>query len=165
MLAPERAQARDAAIEERGMLKRTVAFLAVPTLAVALASAAFAQNQPQEPEDEIPDGYLEGTWAIGDAQACDNPTTEHLTFDADGTFMAKQGDASTAVGFWHLVDDKLDLHMVSSPAFFGDQLQPFAGQYTYYYAQALLFDIEDQGFRMVAYMGGQLRGANLARCS
>src|SRR5919108_3262773 len=29
---------------ERGMLKRTVAFLAVPTFAVALASAAFAQT-------------------------------------------------------------------------------------------------------------------------
>jgi hypothetical protein len=146
------------------MLKRFVAFLAVPVFAVAFSSAAFAQNQPQEPEDEIPDGYLEGTWAIGDAQACDNPTTEHLTFEADGTFTAEQGDASTAVGFWNLVDDKLDLHMVSSPAFFGDQLQPFTGQYAYYNVQALVFDYDEQSFRMVAYMAGQLQGANLARC-
>jgi hypothetical protein len=146
------------------MLKRFVAFLAVPTFAVALASAAFAQDPPDEVADEIPDGYLEGTWAIGDAEACDAPTTEHLTFDADGTFTAVQGGEPTAAGFWQLDDDKLDLHMVSSPVFFDDQLEPFTGQYTYYYAQALVFDYEDQTFRMVAYLGGQLRGANLARC-
>ena len=142
------------------MLKRFVALMAVPAFAVALVSAALAQ----EVHDEIPDGYLEGTWAIGDAEACDGETTEHLTFDANGTFTAVQGGEPTAAGFWQLVDDKLDLHMVSSPAFFDDQLEPFTGQYTYYYAQALVFDYEDQMFRMVAYMAGQLRGANLARC-
>jgi hypothetical protein len=145
------------------MLKRTVAFLAVPTFAVALAAAASAQQGPEVPE-EVPDGYLDGTWAVGGSEACGADSTERLTFDANGTFTSVQGDQPTSVGFWHLVDDKLDMHMVSSPAFFGDQLQPFAGQYTYYYAQALLFDIEDQTFRMVAYMGGQLRGANLTRC-
>lgn len=139
------------------MLKRTLAYLVVPTFAVAVASAAFAQNA----NDEIP---LEGTWAVGDAQACDDPSTERLTFDANGTFTAEQGGKPTATGFWQLADDKLDLHMVSSPAFFHDQLQPFTGQYTYFYAQALLFDYEQQGLRMVAYMAGQLQGANLARC-
>jgi hypothetical protein len=146
------------------MLKRTVAFLAVPTFAVALASAALAQQVPDEDADTIPDGYLEGTWAVGGSEACGTETTEHMTFDANGTFTTVQGTQPTSVGFWHLVDDKLDLHMVSSPAFFDDQLQPFAGQYTYYHAQALLFDIEDEGFRMVAYMGGQLRGADLGHC-
>jgi hypothetical protein len=146
------------------MPKRFVAYLAVPTLAATLASAAFAQDTSDEVVDEIPEGYLEGTWAIGDSDACGAATTEHFRFNADGTFVTVQGGEPTATGFWNLVDDKLDLHMVSSPAFFDDQLQPFAGQYTYYYAQALVFDHEDQSFRMVAYMGGQLRGANLARC-
>jgi hypothetical protein len=146
------------------MLKRTVAFLAVSTFAVALASATSAQEPSGEMLEEIPDGYLEGTWGIGGSEACGAATTEHFRFAADGTFTTVQADQPTAVGFWQLTDDKLDLHMVSSPAFFHDQLQPFAGQYTYYYAQALLFDIEDQAFRMVAYLGGQLRGANLVRC-
>ena len=138
------------------MLKRAVAFLAVP-IVLAMASAAFAQNA----NDEIP---LDGTWAIGDAQACDDATSERLTFNADGTFSAEQGGKATATGFWQLADDKLDLHMVSSPAFFNDQLQPFTGGYAYYYTQALLFDYEEQSLRMVAYMAGQLQGANLARC-
>ncbi len=144
------------------MLKRLVGFLAVPVFAVAMGSAAQAQQAPEP--DEIPDGYLAGTWAVGGAEACGAATTEHITFDANGTFTTIQDNHPTATGFWQLDDDNLDLHMVSSPAFFSDQLQPFTGQYTYYYAQALLFDVEDQTFRMVAYMAGQLRGANLARC-
>jgi hypothetical protein len=138
------------------MLERTIAFLGVQACAVAMTWAAWS--------DEVPDNYLPGTWAIGGVEACGGAEAEIITFDPDGTFAAAHGGQPTATGFWHLVEDVLDLHMVSSPAFFGNQLQPFAGQYTYYYAQALLFDIEDQAFRMVAYMGGQLRGANLARC-
>lgn len=149
------------------MLKRSVAFLAMPVFALALASAAPAQEVP----DEIPDGYLEGTWGIGGAEACGVDTTEHLTFDADGTFTAVQGGKPTAVGFWHLVEDVLDLHMVSSPAFFDDPTADFddvlsdlAGQYQYFYAKALLFDIEPDGFRAVASMGNLLRGASYGRC-
>jgi len=141
------------------MLK-LVGFLAV--MIVALGSTAWAQQAPVL--EEIPDGYLAGTWVVGGVDACGAATTEHITFDANGSFTAVQTGQPTALGFWQLVDDKLDLHMVSSPAFFGDHLQPFAGQYAYYPAQALLFDIQEQAFRMVAYMNGQLRGANLARC-
>ena len=94
------------------MLQRTIAFLGVQACAVAMAWAAFA--------DEVPDNYLPGTWATGGAEACGTPTAEHITFDADGTFKTVRGDQPTATGFWHLVEDALDLHMVSSPAFFDD---------------------------------------------
>ena len=94
------------------MLKRTVVSLGVQACAVAMAWAAFA--------DEVPDNYLPGTWATGGAEACGTPAAEHITFDADGTFKTVRGDQPTATGFWHLVEDVLDLHMVSSPAFFDD---------------------------------------------
>jgi hypothetical protein len=146
-------------VGETRMLKRFVAVLAAPALAVALMSSAWAQDPP----DEIPGDYLVGTWAVGDT-GCGAEATEHMTFDASGTFGTAQGGKPTAVGFWHQTDDRLDLHMVSSPAFFDDALGPYTGQYTYYYAQALLFDVEDGAFRMVASMAGQLRGADLTRC-
>ena len=131
--------------------------------AIAMAVAAWS--------DEVPDNYLPGTWAIGGADACKSPGTEHITFHPDGTFETVQGAQPTATGFWHLVEDVLDLHMVSSPAFFDDPatnvddaLSDLAGQYQYYYAKALLFDIEPDGFRAVATMGNLLRGANYSRC-
>jgi hypothetical protein len=145
------------------MLKRTIAIVGVQACALAIAFGAFS--------DEVPDNYLPGTWAIGGAEACKAPATEHITFNSDGTFEAVRGNQPTAVGFWHLVEDVLDLHMVSSPAFFDDPtstaddaLSSLAGQYDYFYAKGLLFDIEDQDFRMVATMGNKLRGANYSRC-
>jgi hypothetical protein len=145
------------------MLKRTVAFLGVQACAVVMAFAAWS--------DQLPDDYLPGTWAIGGADACKAPATEHLTFSPDGTFEAMRDGQPSATGFWHLVEDVLDLHMVSSPAFFDDPkttvddaLSELAGQYQYYYAKALLFDIEPDGFRAVATMGNMLRGANYSRC-
>jgi hypothetical protein len=146
------------------MLERAVALLGVPACAVCLAWAAWA--------DEVPDNYLPGTWAIGGADDCQAPAAERITFDPDGTFRAVRGEQPTATGFWHLVEDVLDLHMVSSPAFFDDPatsfddaLSDFAGQYEYFYAKALLFDIAPDGFRAVATMGNMLRGANYSRCS
>ena len=65
-----------------------------------------------------------------------------------------------AEGFVH----QLDLHIVSSPASFGEHLAPFAGQYGYYHINALLFDATQQTVRMVASLDGMLRGANLTRC-
>lgn len=145
------------------MLERTVAFLTVQACAVALTWVAWS--------DEVPDNYLPGTWAIGTADACKAPATEHITFAPDGTFVALRDGTPTATGFWHLVEDKLDLHMVSSPAFFDDPtttaddaLSDFAGQYEYFYAKALIFDIQSDSFRAVASMGGLLRGANYSRC-
>jgi hypothetical protein len=146
------------------MLERTVAFLGVQACAVILTWAAWA--------DEVPDDYLPGTWAIGGVEACGAPAAEQITFDPDGTFRAVRDGQPTATGFWHLVEDVLDLHMISSPAFFDDPattsddaLSDFAGQYEYFYAKALLFDIAPEGFRTVATMGNLLRGANYSRCS
>jgi hypothetical protein len=145
------------------MLERTIAFLGAQACAVALTCAAWS--------DEVPADYLPGTWAIGGSAACGGGVAELITFNPDGTFETAYDGRPTATGFWHLVEDVLDLHMVSSPAFFDDPttnvddpLSSFAGQYQYFYAKGLLFDVEPEGFRMVASMGDLLRGANYGRC-
>ena len=145
------------------MLERTIAFVGMQVCAMALVWAAWA--------DEVPDNYLPGTWSVGSADACGGAGTEHITFDPNGTFLVFRDGDATATGFWHQVEDVLDLHMVSSPAFFDDPattvddpLSSFAGQYDYFYAKALLFDIEPDSFRAVATMGNKLRGANYSRC-
>lgn len=145
------------------MRKRISGVLATLACAVGLASAAWSV-------EPTPD-YLAGTWGVGGADACGAATTEHITFVPNGTFTTVSGGKSTAAGFWHLVLDNLDLHMVTSPAFFDDPasaaddaLSAFAGQYAYFYAKALLFDVEQDSFRTVAAMGNMLRGANYHRC-
>jgi hypothetical protein len=128
-----------------------------------LASSAWSVEPTKD--------YLAGTWGIGGADACGAATTEHITFDPNGTFTTVHGGKPTAAGFWHLVEDNLELHMVTSPAFFDDPasasddgLSAFTGQYAYFYARALIFDAEQDSFRTVAAMGNMLRGANYRRC-
>jgi hypothetical protein len=145
------------------MLMRMMALLGAPAVVALAASAAWSA--------ELSKDYLAGTWGVGGPDACGRATSEQITFRPDGTFSSERAGQPTAVGFWHLVQDNLDLHMISSPAFFDDPttklddaLQAYAGQYGYFYAKALLFDVNDHDFRMVASLGDMLRGANLARC-
>jgi hypothetical protein len=145
------------------MRRRWVTILGVQVCACAVAAAAWSA--------ELSKDYLAGSWGVGGVAACGTPDAEHLNFNPDGTFGASRDGKATAVGFWFLVQDHLDLHMVTSPAFFDDpdtrlddQLSDFAGQYSYYYATALLFDVADNDFRMVAHLGSLMRGADLGRC-
>ena len=145
------------------MLRRWIGVLGVQACAFALASAAWSA--------ELSKDYLAGTWAVGGIAACGTASAEQMKFVPDGTFSAMREDKPTAVGFWFLVEDNLDLHLITSPAFFDDPntraddlLSSFAAQFSYFYAQALLFDVADDDFRMVASMGNMMRGANLGRC-
>ncbi len=145
------------------MRKRVFGLLATLACVVGLAPAAWSV--------ELTKDYLAGTWGVGGADACSAATTEKITFDPNGSFVNARGGKVTATGFWHLIEDNLDLHMVTSLAFFDDpttnaddQLSDFAGQYNYLYAKALIFDVEQDSFRAVAAMGNILRGANYHRC-
>jgi hypothetical protein len=145
------------------MLRRMIVLLAAQVCAAAVASTAWSVDLTKD--------YLAGTWGVGGASACGAEMTEHLTFDPNGTFTAVRAGKPTAVGFWHLVLDNLDFHMITSLAFSDDPstdsdnaLSDFAGQYHYFYAKALIFDVEQDSFRTVAAMGNMLRGANYGRC-
>jgi len=145
------------------MRKQIVGLLGALACVVGASPAAWSL--------ELTKDYLAGTWGVGGADACGAATSEHITFDPNGTFTTVSGDQPTAAGFWHLVEDNLDLHMVTSPAFFDDPttdaddaLSAFAGQYDYFYAKALIFDVEQDSFRTVAAMGNMMRGANYQRC-
>ncbi len=140
-------------------------------LGVSGALACMVGLAPAAWSVELTKDYLAGTWAVGGAGACNAAAAEHTTFDPNGTFTTLRDGKATATGFWHLIQDNLDLQMVTSLAFFDDpttsaddQLSDFAGQYNYFYAKALIFDVEQDKFRAVASMGNILRGANYQRC-
>jgi hypothetical protein len=145
------------------MRKQLIGLTGALACMVGLAPAAWSV--------ELSKDYLAGTWAVGGAGACDAAAAERTTFDPNGTFITVRNGQAKATGFWHLLEDILDLHMVTSLAFFDDPtttaddaLSDFAGQYNYFYAKALIFDVEQNSFRAVASMGNVLRGANYQRC-
>jgi hypothetical protein len=101
--------------------------------------------------------YLAGKWTTGSKEACANVEHERTVFRQDGT--------AVAVGFWQIDDDRLDMHILASPASLGPPLQEHLdGGYGYVPVTALLFDVADDSFRMVQSIGGALQGLNVFRC-
>jgi hypothetical protein len=109
--------------------------------------------------------YLTGKWTTGSKDACAKVEHEQTVFREDGTFATEHNGKAVAVGFWQIEDDRLDMHILASPASLGPPLQEhFAGGYGYVPVTALLFDVADDNFRMVQSMGGALQGLNVFRC-
>ena len=63
--------------------------------------------------------YLHGRWVI-DEQSCSSPDSEYIVFSKNGTFEGTRTGQAEIVGFWGLKEGILNLHMVTSPAFFTD---------------------------------------------
>jgi hypothetical protein len=61
--------------------------------------------------------YIHGRWVI-DEQNCSSPDSEYMEFNKNGTFEGMRTGQAEIVGFWQLKKGILDLHMVTSPAFF-----------------------------------------------
>jgi hypothetical protein len=70
---------------------------------------------------ELTPQYLEGEWVVGPTeQECDSTEPERLTFRRNGSFEGGRDGKVEASGIWTIEEDMLELHIVSSPAFFGD---------------------------------------------
>ena len=61
--------------------------------------------------------YLYGHWVIDD-QNCSSPDSEYFEFRKNGTFESTRTGKAEIVGFWGFNEDILELHMVTSLAFF-----------------------------------------------
>ena len=93
------------------MMRTLTCVTIVAVLAVFLVPWAGAGELSQD--------YLAGRWVI-DSQSCNSMESEYIEFRKDGTYVSVRGSKSEIVGFWRLEDDMLELHMLTSPAFFDD---------------------------------------------
>ncbi len=102
---------------------------------------------------ELTPQYLQGEWVVGPTeQKCDSTESERLTFRINRSFEGGRAGKVEASGIWNIDEDMLELHLVSSPAFFGDiheELKAFEDQYDYYYIKVVPFNIEDGRFEAV----------------
>lgn len=110
-------------------------------------------------------GYLEGRWTTGAVENCTRPEHEQTLFRPDGTFATEHGGQALAVGFWQVEDDRVEMHILSTEASLPPSLQNgLPGDYHALQVRGLVFDLTDNGFRMVQSIEGELRGLDLVRC-
>jgi hypothetical protein len=110
--------------------------------------------------------YLYGRWVI-DEQNCSSPDSEYIEFSKNGTFEGTRTGNAEIVGFWGLKEGILDLHMVTSPAYFDDlhkDLAGFEGIYSYFQGRMVIFNTQNKSFDAFGVMGDEIKRASAVRC-
>jgi hypothetical protein len=110
--------------------------------------------------------YLYGRWVI-DEQNCSSPDSEYIEFSKNGTFEGTRTGNAEIVGFWGLKEGILDLHMVTSPAYFDDlhkDLAGFEGIYSYFQGRMVIFNTQNKSFEAFGVMGDEIKRASAVRC-
>ena len=110
--------------------------------------------------------YLDGRWVIDD-QDCSSPDSEYMEFNKNGTFEGTRTGNAEFVGFWLLKEGIVDLHMVTSPAFFDDlnkDLAGFEGIYSYFKSRMVIFNTQDNSFEAFGVIGDEIKRSSAVRC-
>ena len=110
--------------------------------------------------------YLYGRWVI-DEQNCSSPDSEYMEFNKNGTFEGTRTGKAEIVGFWGLKGGIIDLHMVTSPAFFDDiqkDLARFEGIYNYLQGRMVIFNTQDKSFEAFGVIGDEIKRTAAVRC-
>ena len=110
--------------------------------------------------------YIHGRWVIDD-QDCSSPDSEYMEFNKNGTFEGMRTGQAEIVGFWRLKKGILDLHMVTSPAFFDDlhrELAGFEGIYSYFQGRMVIFNTQDKSFEAFGVIGDEIKRASAVKC-
>ena len=110
--------------------------------------------------------YLYGRWVI-DEQNCSSTDSEYIEFSKNGTFEGTRTGKAEIVGFWGLKEGIMDLHMVTSPAFFDDMhkdLARFEGIYSYFQGRMVIINTQDKSFEAFGVIGDEIKRASAVRC-
>jgi hypothetical protein len=121
---------------------------------------------PQALAADLSADYLYGRWVI-DEQNCSSPDSEYMEFNKNGTFEGTRTGQAEIVGFWGLKEGILDLHMVTSPAFFDDlhkDLAGFEGIYSYFQGQMVIFNTQNKNFEAFGVIGDEIKRTSAVRC-
>ena len=109
---------------------------------------------------------LHGRWAI-DAEDCSSPDSEYMVFRSNGTFENTRTGQAEIVGFWQLDEDTVDLHMVTSPAYFNDLhggLKDFEGIYNYFHAKVIIFNNKKDSHEAIGVIGNEVKRMKTVKC-
>ena len=135
-------------------------------LAVALAILTAGAVSPVRATDLTAE-YLEGLWVIGGKDQCKNSDREYILLLENGTFENGRSGKAEAVGFWSLSEDFLNLHLVSSPAFFKDlhkDLHEYDGAFHYFHIKVAAINFDGKSFEAIAIIGDQIKKSTAVRC-
>jgi hypothetical protein len=118
---------------------------------------------------ELTPQYLQGEWAVGTTeQNCDSAESEHLTFRENGSFEGERAGKVEAAGLWSIAEGCIvELHIVSSPSFFGDiheELKAVEESYHYFNIKIIPYNMENGKFEAVGVIGEMIKRGVFVKC-
>jgi hypothetical protein len=146
--------------KEVKMRGKLLVFSFLLMIGICFSSGAHAAEMTPE--------YLQGNWVIGTTeQKCGAVDSESFVFDKNGTFESGRAGKTEAVGFWQIGDDRVYLDFISSGAFFQDihaELKAFANQFDYFKVELIPFNVEENRFEAIGFLGEQSNKGVAVRC-
>ncbi len=134
------------------------------TSRITLALLAGMVSTGALSEATVGKDYLVGKWSLEGADRCQVAGAEHVEFRADDTLTLGRGGPADAVGFFELSDNRLDLHLVSSPHRITDALHQYKGRYGYGDLAVFMFDAEKDSFEAIVPFQDDVRRRTVHRC-
>ena len=136
-------------------MSRIVILVLAGQVALLVGGAAVASA-------DVDADAMVGNWAVNGS--CGDESIEHLEFRKDGSFQQMRGGTVEAMGFWTLNDEVVDLSLISSPAFFDEQLKGMTGKYFYFPVRVVPFNQQANSFEAVGLLGKEVLRALFERC-
>jgi len=136
------------------MLRSKLIIACVVALTAGVATAA----------DRVTPDYLVGTWSLEGKPACGQPELEHIVIDRDGGFRNYRRGQLQAAGLWHIGDDYIQFHIVSSAARLNPELKEYEGYFSMVQIDALETKVEKDRLELAVKAGQKMDHWELDRC-
>lgn len=114
--------------------------------------------------EELTGSYLVGVWSFQGKDNCGVTGAEHVQFKLNRTFEHGRHGRVDSVGFWHVDENRIDMHAVTSPHRLDDTLLGYKGQYGYAHLPLFAFNIESDSFDAAAEHEAEIRMRTAYRC-
>ena len=130
-----------------------------------IAGMAAVMMSGAQAAEEVTADYLVGKWALQGKPACEISDAEFLVFDRDGGFRNYRRGRLQAAGLWHIGDDYLEFHVVSSAALINPELDEYVGYFSMASIDALETKVERNHLELAVKADGKLNHWRLDRCA
>ncbi len=133
---------------------------------VTLMVVLIVFSAPWANAEDLSQEYLYGRWVLHE-EDCGSQKAEILEFRQDMTFAYIRTGRTEAAGFWEINKGIMDLHMVTSPAFFSDihrALEDQKGEFDYFLIKLLIFNNNQKSFESFGVLGDEYKRMIAKRC-
>lgn len=138
--------------------------MSISKLFIALAAATVASVASAA--DKVSPDYLVGRWSLEGQPACHGPMpdAEFIIFDRDGGFRSYRRGQLESAGFWHLGDEYMEFHVVSSAGILNPELKEYIGSFSMASIDAMETKVEKDHLELAVRLGDKMDHWKLDRC-